>query len=419
MRRRAPVPVLYPSFLSCYGAELGWVAAHPQFKHLANPPAGYYFTEKAAPDPSRNVVRVATGLVDLNLRLEAAGVPEEIAREFVKSRRPELQPYIPAHTRLEFLPTYPFTLGQVPWMIEIEDTTTLLFPFLANDRSAEAAVVGTPWHTAVRVLLQHPGCRGIVTHVRSTADSLPILFQDPDLAAKVTHAPVGMQLPDRSNADRTRDAEEPVTLLFSNSWHQDPRSFYLRGGLDVLEAFMILRQRRSNVRLVIRSELPADLDPRYVAAARLPEVEVLDQKLSDVEMEALLASADIYVLPSARLHVVSVLQALARGMATVVSDGWGMREYVEDGVTGVVVRGRAGTTSWTDSQGVLRENYTPTFSSTPALVQELTGALERLIDDAQWRRQLGTAARERVRREFTIERWNDALGSAFDKALAC
>jgi glycosyltransferase involved in cell wall biosynthesis len=48
-------------------------------------------------------------------------------------------------------------------------------------------------------------------------------------------------------------------------------------------------------------------------------------------MEGLFNSADIYVLPSARLHVVSVLQAMATGLAIIVSDGWGMAEYISYG----------------------------------------------------------------------------------------
>jgi glycosyltransferase involved in cell wall biosynthesis len=414
---RAPVAVHYPSYLSCYGAELGAVASHPQFRHLAMPPAGYFFDQRPARDPKVNINSVARGMLDLSQRLTASGLSDADAGHFIKTRRPELQPHKPGHSRLEFLPTYPFTLGQVPWLVEIEDSTTLFFPYLANDRSTDAPVVGTAWHAAVRVLLQHPSCRGIITHVGSTAESLPVLFEDPDLGAKITHAPIGMRLPAQSSADRTYQAGDPVTLLFSNSWHQDPRSFYVRGGLDVVEAFMALRERGTNVRLIVRSALPDSLPERYRAALQQPDVELLDRKLSDADMDVVLDRTDIYVLPAARLHVVSVLQAMARGIATVVSDGWGMTEYVEDGVTGVIVRGRAGTTSWVDGDGVLRENYSSMHAPTPSMVQQIVAAVQHLVDDAAWRQRLGAAARTRVATHFTLDNWNKALGRAFDVAL--
>jgi glycosyltransferase involved in cell wall biosynthesis len=88
-------------------------------------------------------------------------------------------------------------------------------------------------------------------------------------------------------------------------------------------------------------------------------------------MEDLFSRADIYVLPSARLHVVSILQAMAHGLAVVVSDGWGIDEYVDDGRNAVVVPGRYGKCSWMDGNGMLRENYEPLLSADPVVVDGL------------------------------------------------
>ena len=95
----------------------------------------------------------------------------------------------------------------------------------------------------------------------------------------------------------------------------------------------------------LRSKMPENLDHRYRRIIERCNVQVIDQFLSGEEIEALLSSADIYVLPSARLHVVSILQAMAYGLAIVVSDGWGIEEYVNDGRNGLIVRGRYGTYS--------------------------------------------------------------------------
>jgi glycosyltransferase involved in cell wall biosynthesis len=148
------------------------------------------------------------------------------------------------------------------------------------------------------------------------------------------------------------------------------------------------------------------------------DVQVIDQFLSEPEMEALFNRADIYVLPSARLHVVSVLQAMASGLAIIVSDGWGMAEYISHGRNGLIVRGRYGRTSWMESNGMLREDYQPLFLTDGVVVNGLAEALSSLITDAEMRRSLAQAALDDIATRFSLERWNHDLATAFDRALS-
>jgi len=146
-------------------------------------------------------------------------------------------------------------------------------------------------------------------------------------------------------------------------------------------------------------------------------VQVIDQFLSEQEMEALFTSADVYVLPAARLHVVSVLQAMASGLAIIVSDGWGMAEYITHGRNGLIVPGRYGRSSWMDSNGMLRENYQPLFLADPAVTNGLADALSSLIKDVQIRTTLAQTALNDIGTRFSLERWNHDLAIAFDSAL--
>ena len=60
---------------------------------------------------------------------------------------------------------------------------------------------------------------------------------------------------------------------------------------------------------------------------------------------------------------------ISYGQAVVVSDGWGMDEYVDHDRTGLIVTGRAGKTSWMDRKvGLLRENYAPMYVADPVVV---------------------------------------------------
>ena len=198
----------------------------------------------------------------------------------------------------------------------------------------------------MKALLERPECRGILTHVRATAEGIAKLFQSPAIAQKTTHVPMGIRTPEQF---QRHEPSPTINLLFTNSWHQATHSFYLRGGLDVLEAFARLRSAYPELRLTLRTKLPHDLAPRYHAIIRECGVAVLDEFLPQDELDSLIRSSHIYLLPAARIHIMSVLQSMSYGLVPIVSDGWGMTEYVDDRRTGLVVPGRYGKISWDDS----------------------------------------------------------------------
>jgi glycosyltransferase involved in cell wall biosynthesis len=397
------------------------VGHHPQFEHIRYPPPGYEFVDDRTPSIEAGR-RVLKSIGQLSWAAIKNGATLPALAKFIRSRSVRAQVGVPLDVSLAFLPSMPFFLGQVPWVVEIEDTTTLFVPFAKiSGKRQDPRLFGTGgiynpgFLPALTALLQSRSCRGIITHVKSTADSIPVLFKDPELAQKVFHIPLGIR---RRVARKTPANQEPVTILFTNSWHQGATSFYLRGGVDVLEAYSVIFSKYRGTRLVLRTKLPADLDQRYRRIIDRCDVQVIDQFLSGPEMEALFNSADIYVLPSARLHVVSVLQAMASGLAIIVSDGWGMAEYISHGRNGLIVGGRYGRTSWMESNGMLREDYQPLFLADPVVVNGLAEALSSLIKDADMRRSLADAALNEVATRFSLERWNHDLAMVFDRTLS-
>ena len=405
---REPVDVVFPSNLFGFTG----VGSHPQFRHLDHPPAGYRFVGVPS-EPSGSEERVQAAAVAFAREAMRRGTPLDKIQEFLKSRDPGLQLFFREDTRLAFLPTFPLTFGQVPWIVEIEDIATLFWPYIRNGKTAGLPLRESDQYTLLKVLLESESCRGIVTHVRSTADGLIRFFDSQAIADKTTYSQMGIPplecLPRPERSQRVR-------LLFTNSWHQEADSFYVRGGLDVLEAFAALCEEHLDVELVLRTALPVDLPQRYRdLIARLP-ISVFDQKLETDQMNSLIASADVYVLPSARLHVVSVLQAMAYGKAVVVSDGWGLDEYVEHERNGLVVAGRYGTCAWIDDEGMLREDYRPLRSADANVTRGLIDTLRRVIVDPELRDRLGKAAQADVSERFTVDNWNAGLKLAFDRA---
>ena len=396
------------------------VGHHPQFEHINVPPPGYRFVTSGQ-IKTGNYIRLAKSIVELSRNSLANGSTFNQLCRFIRSRSVKAQMRLPA-ADLVFLPSTPFILGQAPWVIEIEDTTTLFAPFpKINGRRIYPRLLGldgvydSGFFPSVKALLESDSCRGIICHVRSTADSIPVLFDNPGLSEKVSYIPLGVQpRPITGSRSQTGDT---VTLLFTNSWHQGATGFYLRGGVDLLEAYSRLYAKHDRLRLILRSKLPKDLDQRYRRIIERCDVSVLDKFLPAEEMETLFATANIYVLPSARLHVVSLLQAMAHGLTIVTSDGWGIPEYVDHNRNGIIIPGRYGKVSWIDKKGMLREDFQLMFSPDANLITGLVAELSRLIDDEHARKRLGEAAKHDVSTKFSINNWNMGLTKAFDKAL--
>lgn len=445
----APVPVEFLGWLPVF-KRFGNCGAHPQFAHTQAPPPGYTFVSSApdtlqndAPAPvplgrfGRALFALALSfwvLIDtarqggfvrtlatlfacarLTVRLVRKTGRVGPALRFAHSRNFQSQVLAPRAAELAFLTSVPYTFGQSPWVIEIEDPTTLFFPFVQNGHTAQLDLRGSPYFGAVKALLEADNCRGIVTHMRSTAELLPALFRSETIARKVTCAPLGVRVPERHQAHDEPD-DAPINLLFTNSWHQLRDGFFYRGGLDVLEAFDVLRRRYPRLRLTVRSALPK-LDERHYRILESGWVRVIDRFVPAAEMARLQAESHIYLLPAARIHIVSVLQAMSYGQAVVVSDGWGMSEYVDHGRTGLIVPGRAGTVSWADpGAGMLREDYRPMFAPDRTVVDGLIESVSLLVEQRAVRQRLGRAARADVATRFTPDWWNAALKSAFDTA---
>jgi len=365
--------------------------------------------------PLRDRLRLFAALARFTLsQLFHGARPVALAR-FVHTRHFLSQLLLAPNRGLVFLTSMPYTFGQNPWVIEIEDPTTLFYPLIQNGQTADLRIEDSPYLPIVRRLLESDRCKGIVTHIRSTARLVPTLFGSETIRRKVFYAPLGVKLPARWQRHQAKNPDE-IHLLFINSWCQVPENFFVRGGLDILEAFAVLRERYPQLRLTLRTALPA-LDPYYHRILEAGGVRLIQRFLSAEEMAALHADSHIFLLPAARIHIVSLLQAMSYGLAVVGSDGWGMEEYLCHEQNGLVVKGRYGKVSWADeSAGLLREDYEPMYTPDPDVVRGLVEAVSRLVEEPDLRARLGRAARADVESKYTLAQWNEGLKAVFDRA---
>jgi glycosyltransferase involved in cell wall biosynthesis len=451
---REAVPIEFTGWLPVVQL-MGNCGLHPQFKHTASPPVGYRFTRSVPPKPAilpstfqrcrewlgevvlglflmirplfaifqrgprvsvRARVRLLMAVGRLYARMRRAGGKWWPVLRYLRSRSLSSQLLLAEKRGLLFLASAPYTWNQNPWLIEIEDPTSLFYPFIQNGLTCDLDVKASPYYPIVKAQLEDERCKGIVTHMRSTARMLPRLFLSDIIARKVFYAPLGVKLPNRWQRQQEAHPEH-INLLFINSWCRVPSNVHCRGGLDVIEAFAILHQRYPQVRLTVRSDLP-ELDGHYHRIMESGWVRIINRFLSADEMEALLAESHIFLLPAARIHVVSLLQAMAAGLAVVTSDGWGIQEYVTHERNGMIVTGRYGRTSWEDEEtGWLREDYQSTHTADPVIVQGIVDTVSRLIEEPDLRRRLGQTARHDVESTYNLSNWNHGLQQALDMAL--
>jgi hypothetical protein len=449
------VPVEFAGWLPVFEFS-GNCGTHPQFTHTTSPPPGYRFTQSS---PRRRgptlwdlaarriavgtacawrilsaLARTAysfslggpTGLAPINRLLALCTMFRLFVHllrkrcrvfpvlRFLQSRGFQSQLLLANSRNLVFFTSMPYTLDQHPWVIEIEDPTTLFYPLIQNGRTLDLRLSESSYFPIVKALLESDQCKGILTHIRSTAEMVPVLFGSDTISKKIYYAPLGVPVPQRWQ--RHEESEE-IHLLFINSWCQVPANFYVRGGLDILEAFAILHERYPQLRLTLRTELPT-LDDHYHRILEKGWVRVMNRFLSAEEMATLHAGSHIFLLPAARIHVVSLLQAMSYGLAVVTSDGWGIEEYVTHERNGLIVKGRYGKSSWADTQaGILREDYETMYTSDPEVVRGIVEAVSRLVEDRELRKRLGRTARRDVETKYSLERWNQGLKEALDKAL--
>jgi glycosyltransferase involved in cell wall biosynthesis len=163
---------------------------------------------------------------------------------------------------------------------------------------------------------------------------------------------------------------DPVIGIVSKLWEG-------KGHTVLLEAFRALKKRITNARLVIVGEgyLYDDL-LRMVKLNGLRDSVLFTGFQMDVS--EILATFDVAVLPSFFEGMGRVLlEAMAMEKPVVASRVGGIPDLVKDGVNGVLV--------------------------TPGNVQELAGAIEKIVTDKGLAQKMGREGRKRIKEQFSSE----------------
>jgi glycosyltransferase involved in cell wall biosynthesis len=175
-----------------------------------------------------------------------------------------------------------------------------------------------------------------------------------------------------------------LRLLFVGGWLDHKGVHYLR------ESFELLARRHPALRLTIAGcSVDAPTIENVFDPAVRDRLEVLPF-VARSEMPGLYARHDLFLFPSLfeGLPIV-LLEAMASGLPVVTSESCGMKDLVEDGFNGLLVK--------------------------PAHSPAIAAAVERLLGSPELRAALGRAAQETVRR-YTWARVGEQLEKVFGLA---
>ena len=208
------------------------------------------------------------------------------------------------------------------------------------DRAATLVVVSDRWAAWMKQVTRNP-------RVVTIANSVP--------------------LPSLAPAKR-----EPALVVFAGRCSES------KGIFDLLQAALQLRREIPKLRIECAGDGDLDEVERAVATMGLADRVRVHGWVEPRRRDELLARAGIFVLPShAEGLPMGVLEAMAAGCPVIASAVGGIPDVIEDGVNGLLIP--AGDT------------------------QALAAAMRRLIDDPDFARKLGGAARATIAARYTTE----------------
>ena len=136
--------------------------------------------------------------------------------------------------------------------------------------------------------------------------------------------------------------------------------------------------------------------------------------VEEPELIKAIMDSDCVLLPSHRVHVHSILFPFSLGKPVIGSDGWGVDEYIIDGINGYRVKGIYGVTSWRDD--LMREDYSKWPDTMPS-VDELACRMTILADEPEKIKSLSRAAHDYVNDVHPISRTKRMVKDVFEKAV--
>lgn len=329
---------------------------------------------------------------------------------------------LPGHIEVHHTAAFP-TLTR-PFVLHVEAFAPILSPFVHSGSGAMQDQNALREH--YRGILAHPLCLGVFSHIPNTLRDVSRFFSSPDIDEKLFSSRIGlssMSLP--RDLPGTIGAVSTPRFLFINSAHQNPANFFNRGGHVVLRFWRALLSSGRAGTLVMRCTRPDDsllrargVDVEFLRAEEGRSIVWVQNYLASQELNALMANAHFFLLPSMSLHSASIMQAMALGAVPVVTDTIGTSVYVDDGQNGIVLEGVMKENWHQDpSTGVMMDHFHWSENVEASLIAQLMAKTVALLNAPERYAEMREAALARSRTRFSGKAFSKEFWSSVERLM--
>ena len=309
---------------------------------------------------------------------------------------------------IEFHHTAPFPSLKRPFVFHCESFAPVLFPFAQQGSGSIEDIAEIREH--YRSILADPLCLGIFSHIPETIQTFKLFFNDPMINKKLYQSKIGLSEKSFQGFEQSQKPSLSRTqFLFVNSANQNPMNFFRRGGHIVLRFWKEFIASGRHGILVLRCAKPSNedlidcgVDISMISREIGRSIIWAEDYLTNHEMNALMESSHFFLLPSASLHSVSIMQAMRLGAIPVVSDTVGTDVYIQDNESGIVLQGMREAIWYKDENtGILMDRYCRNPNLDDSLVAEMTRRLCDLLDSPNTYWEMRTHTLQCVREKFS------------------
>lgn len=288
---------------------------------------------------------------------------------------------------IELHHTAPYPSMTRPFVFHCESFAPIFFPFVQQGGGGIQNFEILRDHYGK--IFESPLCLGIFSHIPHTLAEISRFFKSSRIDEKLYSSRSGLSRPPFAKRidERVSRLGAPC-FLFINSANQNPDNFIHRGGHIVLRFWLNFIRSYADSRLYLRCARPTDdvLMELGVDIARLRLEEGrsiiwIQEFVSNHELNRLVSHVHFFLLPSASLHSVSIMQAMALGAVPIVTDTLGTEQYVTDGVSGIILRGvRESNWKIDPETGLSIDNYHRNKILEDDLIEQIEKNILRLLN---------------------------------------
>lgn len=368
------------------------------------PPPGYEFiTQQTSWDKASTAATKVNTIYSFQQKVLGKLIPVNLAKAYLERfKRP------PSSTDLTYA-TGHLVFRQEPWVVDLEFVTQLAGYSLRHFKRYKKLIEKT---------LASEHCKKIICWTEAGKKTVVLNLDNKAIEEKVEVVRLAIT---KKGFVKSYQRKEKIKLLFVGSVNI-PGEFEIKGGKEVLEAFIILRKRYPNLELVIRSDVPVEMKAKYRGIAGL---KIIEEILPWEQLEQEWMSADIFIFPGYSTPGRVVLDAMSYELPVITTDVWANPELVEDGKTGFVINKSERPRYYAENLIPIwdfdsNSHFMKTISTAdPKVVDELVEKTSILIENKDLRRRMGKAGRKEIEKgKFSIEKRNEKLKNIFDEATS-